>query len=301
MSTVFLFVLGVYLIHAVVMHRHEGPETEEETQLHRGMPAPLMPLTLFLVWQGLATPWIAAWLTAPGFLIGVGLLVLMMLLNQLRRRRGDVDGAEVSSPFFYVAGGALQSVLLVLALYIAFQAGALGRGLFDPKWVILGLIAGHLVFGISLGFSHRSFDSIRDIVAYVFDVRPLGRYLAQSPRQVFACLDISLIEELIYRVAAQGVILALTGSPWVAIGITAVVFSMVHRHFFYNHIVDSIEFLAFSLLLGALYYWTGSLMLVVLIHTVRNIEIVFFDHSGTPDEAMHHRFDYHRGLVPHVR
>jgi membrane protease YdiL (CAAX protease family) len=96
---------------------------------------------------------------------------------------------------------------------------------------------------------------------------------------------VSLIEELIYRVAAQGVLLAMTGSPWIAIGVTALLFSMVHRHFFYNHVVDSLEFLAFSLLLGVLYHVTGSFMLVVMIHMVRNIEIVYFDHATRPDTA----------------
>lgn len=301
MNGVFLGVLGVYLVHAVAMHRHDGPETTEETQLHRGMPAPLMPITLFFVCQGLGTPRVAAWLTSPGLLACAGLVLLLMILNQLRRKRVEASEAGRVSQVFYVLGGALQSALLVMACYIAFQEGVLGRGLFDPKWVILGLVTGHLIFGVSLGFSHRSFDSVGDIVAYVADLRPVGRFVAGSPRQVFACIDVSLIEELVYRVAAQSVLLVVTGSPAVAIGVTAVLFSMVHRHFFYNHIVDSIEFLAFSLVLGALYYWTGSLMLAVLIHTVRNIEIVFFDHAGNPEGAAHHRCDYYKGLVPHVR
>ena len=143
--------------------------------------------------------------------------------------------------------------------------------------------------GISLIFSHRSLDTLRDIAAYVADPRPLGRFVGQSPRQLFACLDVSLIEELIYRVAAQGVLLEITGSPWIAVGVTALLFSMVHRHFFYNHVVDSAEFFAFSLLLGALYYTTGSFMLVVMIHTIRNIEIVYFDHATRPEAAVQWR------------
>ena len=93
------------------------------------------------------------------------------------------------------------------------------------------------------------------------------------------------MEEIIYRVAVQGALITLLGRPVAAIVIVAIVFSVVHRHFFYNHVVDSVEFLAFSLLLGGLYYWTGSLMLVVMIHTVRNFEIVYFDQAERPLDA----------------
>lgn len=310
MSGVYLGVLAAYLVHAVLMHRHAGPETEgEETQLHRGMPAPLMPITLFFVVQALASPAIAAWLFSPVVLGVAGLFILLALLNQLRRKRLEAAQASAITRLFYLAGGVLQTVLLAMACYTAYRDGVLGRSLFDPEWVILGLLSGHVVFGISLLFSHRSLETTADIARYVLDFKAPARFAARSPRQLFACLDISLIEELVYRVAAQGMLLALTGNPWIAIPVTAAVFAAVHRHFFYNHIVDSIEFLAFSLLLGALYYWTGSLMLVVLIHTVRNLEIVFFDQQPpaddesqrSPDGAIHHRIAYHKGLIAHAR
>lgn len=310
MTGIYLGVLAVYLAHAICMHRHAGPEeVGEETQLHRGMPAPLMPITLFFVCQGLEMPAIAALAVSPWVLAFAGGLVLLMMLNQLRRKHLDAAGGSALARLFYVSGGVLQTVLLVMACYFAFHHGVLGRSLFDPKWVILGLVAGHLVFGISLLFSHRSLETVADIAKYLLDVRALGRFVAKSPRQLFACLDISLIEELVYRVAAQGILGLLTGNPWVAILVTAFVFSAVHRHFFYNHIVDSVEFLAFSILLGLLYHVTGSLMLVVLIHTVRNLEIVFFDQAapaadeepGSPGEATHHRVAYYKGLMLHGR
>ena len=310
MSGVYLGVLAAYLVHAVLMHRLAGPEAEgEETQLHRGMPAPLMPLALFFVCQALASPALAAVVLSPAVLGSAFLFIMLAILNQLRRKRLEASGSGAAARLFYVSGGALQTILLVMACYIAYQDGVLGRRVFDPEWVILGLVFGHLVFGISLLFSHRSLETTAEIARYVLDFRAPARFAARSPRQLFACLDISLIEELVYRVAAQGLLLAATGRPWIAILVTAVVFSAVHRHFFYNHIVDSIEFLAFSLLLGALYYVTGSLMLVVLIHAVRNLEIVYFDEaspggeagSGTPEAAMHHPIAYHKGLIAHVR
>jgi len=301
-SVLYLIVLAAYLAHAISMHRLAGPEEPgEETQLHRGMPAPLMPISLFFACQALATPSIAAWLISPAVLAIAGFILLLMILNQLRRKRLEAVGSSALARLFYVSGGVLQSVLLVLACYLAFQEGVLGRSLFDPKWVIIGLITGHVVFGVSLLFSHRSLETTSDIANYLLDIRGLAQFVAKSPRQLFAGLDISLIEELVYRVAAQSILWSLTGNPWVAILLTAAIFSAVHRHFFYNHIVDSLEFLAFSILLGVLYYWTGSFMLVVLIHMVRNLEIVYFDHMAqtaeeapaVPGEATHHHVAYY--------
>lgn len=288
MNLVFVSLLAAYVVHSVAMHRQTGPEAPaEETQIHRGMPAPLMPITLFFAWQAFSTPAIMGLLAMPLVWAIGGALLLFILLGQLKKK--PEEGGGPAARCFYISGGLLQTVLLCLALYIAFLDGVLGRSLFDPKWVILGLVAGHVIFGISLIFSHRSLDTLGDIAAYAVDPRPLGRFLGQSPRQLFACLDVSLIEELIYRVAAQGALMVLTGNPPVAIAVTALVFSMVHRHFFYNHVVDSLEFLAFSLLLGILYHVTGSFMLVVMIHTVRNFEIVYFDHATRLESAAHWR------------
>ena len=306
MSGVYLGVLAAYVVQALVMHRQRGPEAEGETHLHRGLPAPLMPLTLFFVYQVLSTPAAAALVLSPAVIAGGGLMIALVFLHQLRRTRPDAAHTDSWARALYVSGGLMQTVLLVLACYVAYRGGVLGRELLNPKWVILGLIGGHLIFGVSLVFSHRTLDSVWDIVRYTLDPRPPLHYAAGAPRQIFACLDVSIIEELVYRVAAQGLLLELTGRPWVALVVTAVVFSVVHRHFFYNHIVDSIEFLAFSLLLGVLYFWTGSLTLVVLIHTVRNLEIVYFDARGGDDGSEHPELavqrggTYPRGLAVHA-
>jgi membrane protease YdiL (CAAX protease family) len=287
-NLVYVSLLAAYLVHSMALHRQEGPETpEEDTQIHRGMPAPLMPLALFFAGQALGTPAIRSLLETPALCAFAGAMLLFVMLAQLKKKGSEIAGGAARA--FYLSGGVLQTALLVLACFIAYDDGVIGRSLFDPKWVILGLVAGHAIFGISLIFSHRSLDTLRDIAAYAIDFRPLGCFVGKSPRQLFACLDVSLIEELIYRVAAQGALLALTGSPWIAIGTTALLFSMVHRHFFYNHVVDSVEFFAFSLLLGVLYYATGSFMLVVMIHTMRNIEIVYFDHATRPEAAVQWR------------
>ncbi len=285
MNLLILATLAAYMAHALFIHWRQGPEEEgEETHLHRGMPFPVMPVMLFFFCQVVGSPaitdrlfrWESLW-------IGGGLFVLL-LIRQIRRKTDTEGEMGLAAGTSYLLGGLLQTALLGVACYIAYQENALGRSLFSPGWVILGAIVGHGIFGVSLCFSHRSLDSLMGIVRYVVDVRPLFRFVAKAPQQLFACIDVSLMEEIIYRVAVQGALIALLGSPAAGIVIAALVFSIVHRHFFYNHVVDSIEFLAFSLLLGVLYYATGSLVLVVMIHTVRNFEIVYFDHAEHPLE-----------------
>ena len=283
MNGLLIATLVAYMAHSIFVHWRQGPESDtNDTHLHRGLPIPLMPVMLFFICQSLGTPVLLGWIQSPWTWGISGLLYVWIVVRQIQKRPTEHEDGGILGQLSYLLGGVLQALLLLASCYLAYQSDAIGRSLFPPQWVILGLFAGHLIFGVSLCFSHRSLDSLRDIARYTFSPGPVLRHAAQSPRQVFACIDVSLMEEIIYRVAAQGALIALLGNVPLAVIIVAVVFSVVHRHFFYNHIADSLEFLAFSLLLGVVYYWTQSLMLVVMIHTVRNFEIVYFDQTDCP-------------------
>ena len=195
MNGIYLGVLALYLLHAVTMHRHHGPETGEETQLHRGMPAPLMPFALFLVYQGLSTPSVAALVLSPITLTGGGILLLMIMLNQLRRKYRESDSGGALQRLFYVSGGMLQTVLLAMACYAAVHDGVLGRGLFDPVWVIMGLLAGHLIFGVSLLFSHRSLTHYRVpfFLPFACWFATAGTWTRIHTGRLWACIGYSLL------------------------------------------------------------------------------------------------------------
>jgi membrane protease YdiL (CAAX protease family) len=86
-------------------------------------------------------------------------------------------------------------------------------------------------------------------------------------------------------VAAQAILIDLLSS-WmpesvaVVAGILAVAaaFVVVHKHFFENTWHISLEFVIFALLLGGLYFWTGSFILVMVIHALRDIEIAYLEY-----------------------
>ena len=102
---------------------------------------------------------------------------------------------------------------------------------------------------------------------------------------------ISLTEELIYRGAAQPLLAGLPGGHWTAVPAAALLFSLVHDHFYRNSRRESAEFLLFALTLGLLYHVTGSLAVVIVVHTVRNMESACLEYrallesTGDEDEA----------------
>ncbi len=202
------------------------------------------------------------------FLLLLAAYALHAVAANLRAR--DTAPRKGSHPLDYV----LQTPLFVVACYLAVQDGALNRDLVSPVSIGAGLVAGHVIFLLSLSAVHRG---LRDALGHFLDFPALGRFLTESPQLIFRFLAVSIAEEVIYRAAAQPLLAAQWGRPVLAILVVAAVFCVTHGHFFRNAFWDSVEFAAFSLLLGILYHWTHSLSLVVVIHTMRNLEIVFIE------------------------
>ncbi|HQE84626.1 MAG TPA: CPBP family intramembrane metalloprotease, partial [Candidatus Hydrogenedentes bacterium] len=95
---------------------------------------------------------------------------------------------------------------------------------------------------------------------------------------------VAITEEIIYRATAQSSFVSLLGHAWAGIVLTAVLFSVVHAHFFRNSFSQSLEFVLFAVLIGVLYWSTGSLIFVIAIHAIRNIEIAYIEFLGKLEE-----------------
>ena len=187
------------------------------------------------------------------------------------------------------AGAVLQTLLFAGACWIAAGRGVWSRDLISPIAIGAGLAAGHLIFGMSVLATHRS---LRQAAGHLIDLGPLWAYMADNPRVLMQFASVSIAEETIYRVALQPLAVSWAG-PVLGVAGVAAVFACVHEHFFRNSLRQSGEFLAFALLVGGLYYWTGSLILVIVVHAVRNVEIAFMERlaqieeSGDPDAGEH--------------
>jgi membrane protease YdiL (CAAX protease family) len=181
-------------------------------------------------------------------------------------------------------GAFLQTLLFASAFWLVARAGGWSRDLLSPIFIGAGFLAGHLVFGISVLLTHKS---ARQALSHMATLGPLWDFMADNPRVLMQYASVSIAEETIYRAGLQPLAMEWFGAFGIAV--VAVVFACVHEHFFRNSILQSGEFLAFSFLLGLLYFWTGSLILVMVVHAVRNIEIAFMERlamveeSGEPD------------------
>ena len=208
------------------------------------------------------------------YIILLGAYVLYSLLS--RRAEDDPGGSR-----FPLLAFLIQTPLFLMACHFGAQQGVFSRDLVSPLSIGLGLVAGHMVFGASLLVTHRVF---RDAAGHFVDLASLWRFLVEVPGLLLRFLAVSFSEELLFRVAAQPILIGWTGSSVAAILLVAVAFSVVHKHFFRNAFSQSAEFLGFAILLGALYLWTNSLILVVVVHTLRNLESLYLDYLIKVDE-----------------
>lgn len=175
----------------------------------------------------------------------------------------------------------LQTPLFLVACYLAWARGAFSRDLVSPVSIGAGIVLGHVVFAFSVLATHKVW---RDALTHFADVKMMGWFLKESPDLLLRFFGVALTEEIIYRAAAQPVLTSMVSSVPLAVVLTAFVFSVVHKHFFRNSFSLSLEFLVFAVLLGALYYWTNSLILVVMVHAVRNLESIYLEYLQKLDE-----------------
>jgi membrane protease YdiL (CAAX protease family) len=175
---------------------------------------------------------------------------------------------------------AVQVPLFVLGAYLAVKSGALDRRLVSLVEIIPGLVAGHVIFVASVLATH---SSMRDAWEIFKDWESLRDFFVNNPHLTFRTIQISFTEEVIYRAVLQGLLAAWWG-PVPAILFAAAVFTISHEHVFRNSWRETAEFVAFSLLLGGVYYATSSLAAVVAIHVVRNFEIASLEFSARAHE-----------------
>lgn len=209
------------------------------------------------------------------YLVLMGLYVLYALARNLRK-------AGPEDKRFKTLVIIAQLPVVALACYFGARQGVFSRQLVSPLWIGAGLVAGHIVFALSSLATHHSWEHA---AAYFKDFASLWKFVTASPVVLSRYLWGSVAEEMIYRVGAQPLCVALMVrlSGHERLGglagllLVALCFCVVHEHFFKNTFWVSLEFTGFALLLGTLYYLTASVILVVVIHAVRNIEVAYLE------------------------
>lgn len=176
----------------------------------------------------------------------------------------------------------MQTFLVCLALYWAWTLEVFTRALWSPLDIGLGLLAGHLLFALSLGITHQHAG---DVWRHFTDWRGIVSFAVKSPEIIIRFFGVAAAEELVYRVAAIGMLSALLHHSIPAVIVSALFFCLLHNHFFRKGWGSAFEFLLFALIIGAVYDFTWSLTLVVLIHLVRNVESAYLEYCTLIEEV----------------
>jgi len=179
-------------------------------------------------------------------------------------------------------GHLLQFMLLALSIWWAARSGLFTRHLWSPVDIAFGLALGHLLFLLSLLITHQH---IGDVRRHGLDIGGITDFLKRSPELVFRFAGVCIIEELVYRAAAQDMLTLKIGHPAPAIIVTAVFFCVLHGHFFRNGWTCAFEFFLFSLVVGVVYYYTYSLTIVALAHLARNLESAYLEYAVLVEEG----------------
>lgn len=141
-----------------------------------------------------------------------------------------------------------------------------------------GLIAGVLIFFLSLFLTTLSFREIRE---FGFPFKGIAAYYSSRPMLTINFVITCMVEEFIWRGTIQdhfGNIYL--GNPHLSIIITAILFTLIHNKSLKDDILKKLEFFIFSLFLGYAFFAFHSLIFVFLVHLVRNICIAYRDSTA---------------------
>lgn len=186
-------------------------------------------------------------------------------------------------PLRFVPDTVLQGVVLLCALWWAWHEQLLTRHLWSPLDISLGILLGHGLFFFSLLLTHCR---LGDVLRVFMSLREIVQFVAQVPAFCIRMLGLCIVEELVYRVTGQSILIRLLPYEWLAIVLTALAFSLMHGHFFRSGWVSAVEFLLFSLVIGFLYAYTLSVALVVFVHFIRNLESSYLDYHAMLQDGM---------------
>jgi len=152
----------------------------------------------------------------------------------------------------------LAPITIVAALFFAFWLGQLNARIPLPNWMKL--------MEENTSKQMNEFLKVRDWTDVLMNI-------------IVIALIPAICEEIFFRGAVQRVMIHLTKRPWWGIIITAFFFSALHMQF-----EGFLPRMFLGLVLGALYWYSGSLWVCILAHFVNNgIQVIWV--SLFPDNA----------------
>jgi uncharacterized protein len=123
-------------------------------------------------------------------------------------------------------------------------------------------------------------DSYAQQVKVLAEIRGWGEYFIAL---IIMGLAPAIFEETLFRGAMQNILQKVTNNPWISIGVTSIIFSAIHFSYY-----GFIPRVALGVILGLIFYYSGSIWLSILAHFFNNAlvvsQIFYLTQKGKPIE-----------------
>ncbi len=137
-------------------------------------------------------------------------------------------------------------------------------------------------------------DTYEQQVKVLARITGWGEYIVSMIIMAFAP---AIFEETLFRGGMQNILQKLTKNPWLSIGITSVIFSIIHFSYY-----GFLPRVALGVVLGLIFYFSQSIWLSIFAHFFNNAivvtEMFYLTRNGKPvEEAMNETFPVWWGLI----
>ena len=177
---------------------------------------------------------------------------------------GSITNSDEIMSWTMLIGFVLLTVVYLGKHYVELSFGCIGKRMVWPAIGMSVLIAASYVFVLVTVFvlidieqlSPKEFESLNETGKHLFP---------GIAGLLYGCIFCPVLEEIGLRGILLGGLLKSRCRPWLAILITALIFALLHGvgvHFLVS--------LVFGIILGWLYWRTGSIILCMIIHVVNN-------------------------------
>lgn len=186
---------------------------------------------------------------------------------------GDVTHSDEVMSWTMLSGFVLMTVVYLRRHYVELSFGRIERRVVWPAVGVSVLIAAAYVLVLVSVFALFDFDYL--FSKEIDSLDKTGEHLFPGIAGLFyGCIFCPILEEIGIRGILLGGLLKSRCHPWLAILITALVFALLH-----GVGVHSVVSFVFSIIVGWLYWRTGSIIPGMIVHVVNN-SLSFIDLGG---------------------
>lgn len=191
---------------------------------------------------------------------------------------GDVTNSDEVMSWTMLSGFVLMTVVYLSRHYVELSFGHLERRAVWPAVGISVLIAAAYVLVLVSVFTLLDVEHLfpKEIEALDKTGKNLFPGIAGL---LYGCIFCPILEEIGLRGILLGGLLKSRCRPWLAILITAIIFALFH-----GLGVHSVVSFVFAIIVGWLYWRTGSIIPGMIVHIVNN-SLSFIDLSGQTEVA----------------